>query len=236
MLFWLLAALLTIGVLVVVFWPVAVHQNAPSAEGAPGRRTRYVMLALAAAVPVLAMATYLADGRPDLPDRPYAKREAERVAAGLPSDRERALVNELAAQMGRHPENAQGWSILGDAYVREGRFEEAAAAFGNALAIKPGDPELSSALGEARTLQAGGEVTAEAESAFRDALKADGAQYKARFFLALAKAQRGEGEAAKADLAALLSEAPANAPWRGAVEAALARLKQDPGSRKSPGD
>lgn len=230
MLFWTLAALLTIGALLVMAWPVVARVRAAKVvSGAPPRG----LLVLIAAVPILAVGAYLADGRPDLPDRPYAKREAERVAAGLPSDRERALVRELAAQMERHPENAEGWAMLGEAYVRDAHYEEAVAAFKDALALRPGDAAILSALGEALTLEAQGEITPEAEAFFREALKAQPGEQKARYFIALAKAQHGDADGARSDLTALLKEAAPDAPWRRAVEATLARIEMDLPTKKT---
>jgi cytochrome c-type biogenesis protein CcmH len=229
MLFWICAAILTVAALLLMFWPIiaGAGKGSDPSGPTPNRRARRVLLGLSFAAPMVAVAAYLADGRPDLPDRPYAKREAERIAAGLPSDRERALVRELAARMERHPEQAEGWAMLGHAYMREARFEEAAAAFQNALSVKPGDPSTLSALGEALTLHANGEVTPAAEGAFAAAIKARPTEQKARFFLALGKAQRGHALAAKEDLTKLLHDAPPDAPWRSAVEAALARVEQD---------
>lgn len=232
MLFWVFAALLTVGALLWMFWPILAGRAPEGLESAGDRRR--LLHGLSFAVPVVAVAAYLADGRPGLPDRPYAKREAERVAAGLPSDRERGLVRELALQMERHPENAQGWTLLASAYMREARFEEAAASYRNALSAKPGDAGLLSGLGEALTLEARGEITPEAEEAFGAALKADPADGKARFFMALAKAQRGEAREAKDDLSRLLQEAPPDAAWRGAIEAALARIEMDLRSKEAP--
>lgn len=234
MLFWAFAALVTVGALLLMFWPILARNASEPGESAGGRHARRLLLGLSFAVPVIAVAAYLADGRPGLPDRPYAKREAERVAAGLPGDRERALVRELALQMERHPENSQGWTMLADAYMREARFEEAAASYRNALSAKPGDASLLSGLGEALTLQAQGEITPDAEDAFGAALETNPADEKARFFMALAKAQRGEAEKAKADLSRLLQEAAPDAPWRGAIEAALARIEQDLRSKDAP--
>ena len=227
MLFWAFAALLTVGALLLMFWPILARSASEPGESTGERRAGRLLLGLSFAVPVVAVAAYLADGRPALRDRPYAKREAERVAAGLPSDRERALVRELAHQMERHPENAQGWAMLADAYMREARFEEAAASYRNALSAKPGDAGFLAGLGEALTLQARGEITPDAEDAFGAALKVDPADQKARFFMALAKAQRGEAETAKAELSRLLQEAAQGAPWRGAIVAALARIELD---------
>jgi len=69
-------------------------------------------------------------------------------------------------------------------------------------------------------LTAGGNVTAEAAVEFAKA----GDDPRARFYGAEAALQRGDREAAKAALRALLAEAPAEAPWRKVVQERLAEL------------
>ena len=93
------------------------------------RQRAILVVSLGAAIPLLALTIYLSKGRPDLPDEPFASRAAERAAAGVPSQDERALVRELAERMAQHPEDPRGWVLLGAAYVRQSRYDEAVAAY-----------------------------------------------------------------------------------------------------------
>ena len=60
---------------------------------------------------------------------------------------------------------------------------------------------------------AGGSVTAEASEAFSRALDDDPGSVGARYYLALADAQRGDTVAAAEALKTLIEEAPADAPY-----------------------
>ena len=97
-------------------------------------------------------------------------------------------------------------------------------------------PSGESDLGEALFAAAGGSVTAEARATFERALAADPKQPKARFFLGIADQEDGKLDAAAARWRALLADAPADAPWRSVVTAALARLEAEPAGGPSADD
>jgi len=209
-----------------------VRQRKREAEGVGpkrplGTRERItVLLLLGVAIPVLALAIYLSGGRPDLPDKPFGARSAERAAAGVPSQEEQVLVRQLAERMAKHPEDPRGWALLGAAYVRQNRYDEAVAAYDNANARKPGDADILAALGEAEVLQAGGEITEEARANFEAARSSAPGNLRARYFLALARAQAGDFSGAAGEWSALIKDAPADAPWRKMVEAQIAQAKR----------
>ena len=71
---------------------------------------------------------------------------------------------------------------------------------------------------EATVLAADGIVTEEARVAYEKILKLEPGRPEPRFWLALAKEQDGKLADALADYKALLAEAPADAPWRPALE------------------
>ena len=79
-----------------------------------------------------------------------------------------------------------------------------------------------SGLGEAIAGAAGGMVTADAQAAFSRALELEPGQPKASFYLATALAQEGKLAEAVAAWQAMLAALPADSPWRGAVEQAVA--------------
>jgi len=199
--------------------------EAEGATSAIGAR-RVAILVVGIALPLLTLTIYLTGGSPFLPDRPYASRGAERVAAGLPSDQEKALVRELAQRMAEDPQDSRGWVLLGAAYVRQGRYDEAVAAYESAKTRKPGDAEILSALGEAEVLQNGGEITEEARANFEAALKIAPDDVRARYFIALAKAQAGDFDGAVAGWQALIASAPPDSPWKASVEAQIAQARK----------
>lgn len=190
------------------------------------RRRAILVSAIGVGAPVLALTIYLFLGHPAMPDEPFAARAQERAAAGVPGTEERALVAQLAERMAQHPEDPRGWVLLGNAYVRQGRYDEAVAAFDNANAHKPADADILSSLGEAEVLQSGGEITEEARGNFEAAKSAAPDDVKARYFLALGLAQAGDFDGAIQGWSALLKDASSGAPWRSMVEAQITEAKR----------
>ena len=115
----------------------------PVGAGSVGRQRWLVAGALAAFIGLGAGGLYGLIGRPDLPDRPLAARLAalaqtdnsERVAG---EDDFTVLVEKLAKRMAAHPEDPEGWRLLGRSYAGLGRFDEAAEAFARAALIEEG--------------------------------------------------------------------------------------------------
>jgi cytochrome c-type biogenesis protein CcmH len=140
--------------------------------------------------------------------------------------------------MQQRPDNAEGWRMLGWSYLQTGRNAEAATAYGRAVALDPTNNEYISAQGESTVLAADGQVTPAAEALFRRAVAVAPDDPRARYYLGVAKDQRGEHEAAMNDWIALLKSAPPGAPWasevRTFVEKVAADRKMDIAGRLPP--
>ncbi len=190
---------------------------ATSAVASP-RRGRALALALAVGVPLVAVLAYLQLGNPSLPDEPlFARRttgdlaQANQAAAGDPT-----LTNTVA-QLERylvdHPGEAQGWFMLGRAYLSLDRLNDAVAALARAKSLLPERPEVASAYGEALVLAADGRVTDEARAAFNEAFARDPRDVQARYYLALDRAQQGDVRGALQGWVDLVALSPRDAPW-----------------------
>lgn len=198
-------------------------KNAAAEESAqhtaPGRRKMVAAVSLVA-IPVFAVAMYLMVGAPGKPDMPHA----ERLARAAEAQDFGGLVARVEQHLAENPGDARGWRVLAPAYMRMGRFSQAAQAFGNALAYGEPDAELLVDYGEALTLAATGLVTEDAKTAFDNALELDARNPKARYYLGVAARQDGS-EAKAADIwRELLADSPGDAPWRDVVERALASI------------
>ncbi|MGK0267364.1 MAG: cytochrome c-type biogenesis protein CcmH [Maricaulis sp.] len=170
---------------------------------------------------IAAVAIYMAVGSPQL----VGRFEPEPVEV---SSEMRAVLDQieaLAAEMAANPGDAQGWAVLGQSYLSLGRYGEAAHAFGQAIDIVPDSAFLFASLGQALLFDANGEMTPAAREAFARALDIEPSDVRARFFMAEAMYQSGEGEAALAAWQALLDEAAPDAAYRGMIEARLAALQ-----------
>ncbi|MDD9993097.1 MAG: c-type cytochrome biogenesis protein CcmI [Rhodospirillales bacterium] len=182
-------------------------------------------IGLGLCIPALAAGIYASLGTPGLPGRPFA--EVERPAAQ--TEALAALsgpVEQLAARLEGEPDNLEGWLLLGRSYVALQRYPEAADALRRAAALSGNDPEVLAMLGEAIVWANDGMVVPEAVGAFRRVLAAQPGDPAARFHLALARAQAGAvGEAYEMWLA-LAADTPADAPWRGELEALIGQAAE----------
>jgi cytochrome c-type biogenesis protein CcmH len=184
---------------------------------------RAALLSALVGIPVVALSTYLAFGRPDLPGLP----QSERMATALERSDYDAMVAQVEAHLADNPTDAQGWLVLAPAYRGMGRHGDAAQAFARALALVPAEPDLLTDFGEALVMAEEGLVTARARDAFQQALALDPDNTKALFYRALADRQDGRHEQAMATWRTMLEGAPADAPWRPAVERQMASLERE---------
>lgn len=199
-----------------------------------------VAVGLAALVALAGGALYATMGRPDLGGRSataVAPAADTAAAAGpaAPSGEIVQLIAGLEKKMLANPGDAEGWRMLGWSYFQTQRFTDAAAAYGKAVKLKPDGVGYQSAWGEALVQAAGGTVTPEAAAAFAAARAQDGADARARYFLAVTKDQAGNSRGAVEDWLALLAESPADAPWvpqlRGVITEAAQRAGIDVAAR-----
>lgn len=205
----------------------------PEASSRPlsDRTLVYTALGVAAVVALAGTGLYLKIGRPDVKASPTtpATASAAASAGGHPQADVAAMISQLEAQMQQQPNNPEGWRMLGWSYLQTGRNAEAAEAYGKAAALDPKNADYLSAQGEATVLAADGQVTPKAEDIFKRAVGVDPADPRARYYLAVAKDQRGEHDAAMNDWIALIKSAPPDAEWAGQVRAFVERVAQERG-------
>lgn len=182
-------------------------------------------VALAIAVPLLALPVYLKLGAPAVPDVPHAQRLADAEKTGdMP-----ALVARVEEHLKRKPDDAAGWQLLIPIYQNMGRFGDAAEAIARVISLKGSTAELQSDLAEMLTFQNSGMMTDAAIAAAEAGVKQDAKNPKARYYQALGLAQNGKAAEAKAAFSALLADSPADAPWRDTVTREISKL-ENPGS------
>lgn len=207
----------------------AAYQRAPPVSLAPWRR-RFTAVAAFVALPLGAIALYLAIGFPGLPDQPLAARSNGPDGRSLA-----ALVAQVEDRLERNPQDGRGWEVIGPVYMRLNRFDDAVRARRNALRILGPTVAREGDLGEALVAAANGVVTADAKAAFDRALGLDARDPRASFFLGLAAQQDGKGAEAAAIWRDLLARAPADAPWAHAVRESLAQVERPGGEASASG-
>jgi cytochrome c-type biogenesis protein CcmH len=116
----------------------------------------YAALAITAGVPVAALCLYLWWGSPH-PDSPATVVEAaelEQAKAGPPIDHGTDMqeaIAKLAEKLRQHPDDAEGWVLLGRTYKATEHYAEAREAFRHALEASPQDPDVAREYANAET-------------------------------------------------------------------------------------
>ncbi len=208
----------------------ASHRVAPVAVRSSPWLVRGAAVTALVFIPALAVGLYLRIGAPGMPDQPLdARLNADAATMDMA-----ALIARVERNVARNPDDGRGWSLLGRIYARLGRSEDAVNAFRNEIRVLgPSDERLSS-LGETETAAAGGRVTADARTAFEQAVAANPKSPRARYYLGLASEQDGDKTAAVTTWKRLVADAPPNAPWLPAVEARIAAVGGEPAPFAGP--
>jgi cytochrome c-type biogenesis protein CcmI len=124
------------------------------------RATLYVGLAVAVLVPLGALGAYRWWGSPQAV-REAAPLSGDTAAMPVPDHGTdmQAAIAKLADKLRRHPDDAEGWALLGRTYKATQHYAEARDAFRHALEAAPGDTNL------AREYAAAGESVSALEAA-----------------------------------------------------------------------
>src|SRR5262245_16432386 len=203
-------------------------RRAPS--GLAERRHGRLAIAAAAMLPLFVIGLYLVFGSPGMPAFPAMARQQLAVEqAGILE-----LVARVEARLREHPGEGEGWEALAPVYLKLGRYRDAANAYLRAAQINGESAKLLLGFAEASMLANDGVVSEQARGAYERLLKLEPDRIEARFWLAVAKEQDGKLNEAMSDFRALLSAAPAAAPWRVAVSERLDDLMKRLGPEGKP--
>ncbi|MEZ0225165.1 MAG: tetratricopeptide repeat protein [Alphaproteobacteria bacterium] len=191
------------------------------------RADRRLALGLTCLLPTTALVIYLFSGRPDLPGMP-----AIFTDAGALMMRQEALLAKRPFEtlVKTNPNSIGAVVKLADINQRLGRFAEAAKFMQRAvlLAQQQGDIYLriyAENLGRFQVLANGGIVGTDALGTFAYVRTLKDVDPIARYYQALAKAQRGDTDGAIAEWNDLLSEGSTMAYWKEYVRQAIAVTK-----------
>jgi cytochrome c-type biogenesis protein CcmH len=202
----------------------------PDAPTRPlSERTLLILaLGLVGIVVLAATGLYLKIGQPNAAGgQPAATAASGALPPGHPNGEVASMIGQLEARMKQAPNDAEGWRMLGWSYLQVGRNADAATAYGRAVALDPRNGEYLSAQGEATVLAAQGQVTPAAEGIFKKAASLDAGDPRARYYLAIAKDQKGDATGAMDDWIALLKSAPPDAPWAPEVRSFVEKVARE---------
>ena len=193
-------------------------------------------IATALVVPAVALSIYLDLGSPLVPDAPLSGRQAERkvLAPDGSLDMAKAKVA-LEAKLAATPQSLFGWVLLARADTAQRDWAGARTAFDKVLELSQRAPEMLEAYGDMLVTEAQGEVTPPAETLLREAVGARPSLFRANYYLALAKAQRGDIPGALVDWRAMIATAPDGATWVDTVKNVIADAeKQEAAGATAP--
>jgi cytochrome c-type biogenesis protein CcmH len=198
------------------------------APAQPQRHTRAPALALGLAVPICALAVYVAVGNPRALLPPTAEGGAN--AHGVNAQQFEAMVSRLAARLKENPEDAEGWMMLGRSYAVLGRFGESSQAYAKAAARTPGDAQLLADYADALAMAQGRTLQGEPEKILLRALTIDPNNLKALLLAGTAAFNRGDQAAAIRHWERVLGLLPAESDMVQRVRASIAEARSAAGS------
>ncbi|MBM1312139.1 c-type cytochrome biogenesis protein CcmI [Sulfitobacter mediterraneus] len=189
-------------------------REAQKGTSAPIASSRSSLVGLVTAmffVPMIAIGYYIQFGNPELSRLAVAEQQQAREE----NARVVALTEQLKTRLETDAEGgpSDGWMLLGQTYMRLGRFNDAAEAFRTVSERDEATSAVFSMLTEALVAQENGIITPAAEAAINEAAARDASNPAVTYFRALALQQAGQSAAAYDLVAARLDAADGYYPW-----------------------
>lgn len=195
---------------------------APASLRQSSRSGQAALWAAAIVVPLAAGALYAQLGSPEIPSLVFAERQDERNEQAQVTD----LAGRLLVRLQDDPNGGptEGWMLLGQTYMRMGRFVDAAAAIANTVDRPDATSSVLSQYAEALVAAEDGIVTLKALDALRRARIMDPSNPAAAYYEAIALDQAGDSKEAHDLLLARLDDATGSEPWVALVVAQANRI------------
>ncbi len=192
----------------------------------PRSRTTFVAAAaVALLLPALAIALYGMVGNPTALD-PAALAAAPAAASSEHGQDMDQAIDKLAAKLKQNPDDAEGWALLGRAYLETQHFAEARDALKHAHDLVADDADVGVAYAEALTLASDShQFDTQARTLIENALKTDPNNQRGVWLLGIADYQAGKFDAAIADWNRLLAHLPKESTIAQSVTSQIARAE-----------
>lgn len=196
------------------------------------RGSRAAAVGLGLAVPVCALAVYLAVGNLGALNPGAGGTLAQH---GLDEQHFKALVTRLAMRLKDNPEDAEGWMMLGRSYAVIGRFAEAAEAYADAAARMPRDAQLLADYADALAMAQGRSLQGEPEKILARALAVDPLNFKALMLAGTAAFNRNDYSGAIRHWERILDTVPGESEMAQRVRASIAEARELGAGRQAAG-
>lgn len=193
-----------------------------AAETEAPATARGAAIALGLAVPICAIAVYLAVGNPRA-----LSPEGETGAGphGMTAQQFETMVGRLAARMKENPDDTEGWMMLGRSYAVMGRFPESSEAYAKAAARAPKDAQLLADYADSLAMAQGRTLEGEPEKILKRALAADPNNVKALVLAGTAAFDRGDKAGAVRLWERALAVVPAESQMAERLRAGIAEAR-----------
>lgn len=199
--------------------------DAPQEPAHAGSAGRNAAVVVGAALPIVAFVLYFAVGNFQAL-LPAATANAQQGAHSIGEEQIRELAGRLAARMEKEPENVEGWVMLGRSYTALGQFQDAARAYGNAVARSGSDAALLADYADALAMAQGRSLAGEPEKIIQRALAIDPQNVKALALAGTAAFERRDYPAAAEYWERILKVAPEESELAQSVRASIAEAKE----------
>lgn len=197
---------------------------AASAATPRSRAARGWTLAVAAALPLAAVAIYLLVGSPQFAARPVlSDTDAGQTQRGA------ATLAELEAHVGRSPKDARAWVMLARLRMQADRFAPAADAYATAIEVSPkvaADPGVWCEYADALGMAQGGSLAGRPRELIDRALALDAAHPRALEMAGSAAYEARDYRAAAGHWRRLLAQLASGTPEHAQLAAAIERAER----------
>jgi cytochrome c-type biogenesis protein CcmH len=157
------------------------NTTAAESHGDSDSGGRWIGLVLAIAIPVAALLIYQQIGTSQIIPRLAAGPATAPAEKRVDGQTMESVVAKLAERMQEHPDNVEGWLLLGRSYASMSRFTEAVNAYERAAALAGEDAGVLSDYANVLIMASGGQFTPRAGELLDRAVAADPAHVKARW-------------------------------------------------------
>lgn len=202
----------------------ALEEEARPEAAQPGRSI-VAAVAIAIAIPALAIGLYAWRGNPQAlsPQATGAKDQAHAITP----DQIQSMITRLAARLESNPGDAEGWIMLARSYGALGRFSEAASAFAKAAKLRPDDAQLLADYADTLAMANNRKLAGEPTAIIERALKADGKNVKALALAGTAAFDRGDYRRAIEYWQKLMQVVPPDSDFVQSIRSAIADAERN---------
>ena len=172
----------------------------------PGQQGRWVVWLLAVAIPILSIGLYFQLGEYSVIKNPtLAQVPATRQAQDQLSDLSIEEVENLIKQrLGKKPDDAEGWFVLGKTYMAQQKFDKAITAYQRTYDLVGEEPGVMFSLADALAMQSDGVMLGEPEQLVKRGLEISPQDPTGLWLAGLAAEQRQDYKSAHAAWTQLL--------------------------------